>query len=231
MHTRSVFRRMSALTLVVTLSLVGIPRPTSAAGAEEVAAARHRGLTINGQPLSQFLGATATPRAIFPLAAFLRQGTGQIRGVAFDGDGHRVADGTVRLRQVPGQEAPPDPAAVDTTTTDASGRFSFAGLGQGQYVVDLLIAGQVVATSGPFSVAEGGMVFIQVGGVPGQQSTTDDRKGKGVLFWTTVGAGVGGALGLVAIAGAECEFPENLCPVVVGLGAVTGALMGLLFGL
>ena len=140
-----------------------------------------------------------------------------------------MADGTVQLRQVPEQGASPDPAAVDTTT-DANGRFSFAGLGQGQYVVDLLIDGQVVATGGPFSLAEGGMAFIQVGGVPGQQSTTDDRKGKGVLFWTTVGAGVGGALGLVAIAG-DCEFAGNLCPVAPVMGAVTGALMGLLFGL
>ncbi len=87
-----------------------------------------------------------------------------------DGDGQRVADGTVQLRQVPEQEAPPDPAAVDTTT-DANGRFSFAGLGQGQYVVDLLIDGQVVATGGPFSLAEGGMLFVEVGGAASQPAT------------------------------------------------------------
>ncbi len=163
-------RRILVLTLVVTLTTIGVPVPVNASGEQEQPSAPNRVLTLNGQPLSQFLGATATPRAIFPLAWFLRQGTGQILGVAKDGDGQRVADGTVQLRQAPEQEASPDPAAVDTTT-DANGRFSFAGLGQGQYVVDLLIDGQVVATGGPFSLAEGGMLFVEVGGAASQPAT------------------------------------------------------------
>ena len=182
-------RRIPAFTLVVTLTTIGVPIPASASGEQEQPSAPNRVLTLNGQPLSQFLGATATPRAILPLAWFLRQGTGQILGVALDGDGQRVADGTVQLRQVPEQEAPPDPAAVDTTT-DANGRFSFAGLGQGQYLVDLLIDGQVFATGGPFSLAEGGMTFTQVGGIAVQQPPTHDGKGRRVLIWTAVGAGV-----------------------------------------
>ena len=167
-------RRVSALTLVVTLTTIGVPVPVYASGEQEQPSAQTSVLTLNGQPLSQFSRATATPRALFPLAGFLRQGTGQILGVALDGDGQRVADGTVQLRQVPEQGALPDPVAVDTTT-DANGRFSFAGLGQGQYVVDLLIDGQVVATGGPFSLAEGGMLFVEVGGAASQPATDKGR--------------------------------------------------------
>ena len=57
-------RRASALTLVVTLSLIGIPFPVSAAEGESPP------LTINGQPLSQFLNRTA-PGDLFPEAGFL----------------------------------------------------------------------------------------------------------------------------------------------------------------
>ena len=55
METYSVARRMSALTLVVTLSVIGMPLPASAAGEEHVAVTRHRALTINGRPLSEFV--------------------------------------------------------------------------------------------------------------------------------------------------------------------------------
>ena len=53
MERCSVARRLSALTLVVTVSVIGMPLPASAAGREEVASARHRGLTFNGRPLSE----------------------------------------------------------------------------------------------------------------------------------------------------------------------------------
>ena len=54
MERCSVARRLSALTLVVTVSVIGMPLPASAAGREEVASARHHGLTFNGRPLSEF---------------------------------------------------------------------------------------------------------------------------------------------------------------------------------
>ena len=56
METCSVTRRMSALTLVVTLSVIGMPLPAGAAGEERAAAARPRGLTLNGRPLSDWDG-------------------------------------------------------------------------------------------------------------------------------------------------------------------------------
>ena len=75
-------RRVSALTLVVALSIIGIPLPASAADAEVVA----KGLTLNGLPLSQLLNRTA-PGDPLGLAGLLGQETGQISGVALDTDG------------------------------------------------------------------------------------------------------------------------------------------------
>ncbi len=60
MEIYSVAPRMSALTLLVaTLLLVGMPRPTMAAGQKAVAVTRHRALTINGRPLSEFVALPA----------------------------------------------------------------------------------------------------------------------------------------------------------------------------
>ena len=64
MESCSVVRR-AAVPLAVALSVTWMSLPASAAGDERVAAARHRGLTINGQPLSKLLRGTArTPRGI-----------------------------------------------------------------------------------------------------------------------------------------------------------------------
>ena len=63
------------------------------------------------------------------------------------------------------------------------------------------------------------------------QSPTEERKGKGAPFWALVGAGVGGALGLVATASdPDCDRPESLCPLGVGVGAAFAGLVGLLVG-
>ena len=62
MRTLCVTRRCSVLVLVITMSVMGMPRPASAAGDELPAGAHDRGLTINGQPLSQVLrGPARTP--------------------------------------------------------------------------------------------------------------------------------------------------------------------------
>ena len=87
------------------------------------------------------------------------------------------------------------------------------------------------ATTGPVSLAEEGMTFVQVGGMAVGQSPTEERKGKGAPFWALVGAGVGGALGLVATASdPDCDRPESLCPLGVGVGAAFAGLVGLLVG-
>ena len=73
MHTRSAFHRISTLTFVAALLLIGMPRPTSAAGEENAAVARHRGVTINGRPLTQLVSATADAGSAFLLAGLLEQ--------------------------------------------------------------------------------------------------------------------------------------------------------------
>ncbi len=214
---------MTILTLVITLAIIiGIPLPAHAAGEESSP------LTINGLSLSQLLNSTATGGPS-PLAGLLGQETGLITGVALDAEGEPLADHAVELRSL-SERATATPM-VATMMTDANGGFSFSGLRQGRYVVDLHVDEQVVATSGAIALAEGGMAFTQVGGIAAQPSTIDDRKGG--LFWTAVGAGVGGALGLVAIATDrdDCETAESQCPAVPIFTTTIGALVGLLIGL
>ena len=53
-----------------------------------------------------------------------------------------------------------------------------------------------------------------------------------MLFWTAVGAGVGAGAGLILMASdPACDQPDNLCPLAPPLLGITGALMGVLFGL
>ncbi len=213
METCAVARRMSALILVSTVSVIGMPLPAGAAGEEAVEGAWHRALTFNGRPLSQFLGAATPRRAAFPLAAFLRQESGLILGVALNAEGQPLADHAVALRSL--SERATAPPVVATTTTDATGGFSFPGFRQGRYMVNLRAGEQVIATTGPVSLAEEGMTFVQVGGMAVGQSPTEERKGKGALFWTAVGAGVGGGLGLGMCLPHDPD-PSNLCWVAAG---------------
>ena len=80
-------RHTSALALVVTLSLMGIPLPAHA-GEESPP------LTLNGHPLSQLLNGAA-PGDPFRLAGLLEQETGEVSGVASDSEGQPLADRTV----------------------------------------------------------------------------------------------------------------------------------------
>ena len=85
-------RRTSALALVVTLSVLGIPLPAHA-GEESPP------LTLNGHPLSQLLN-RAAPGDPFRLAGPLVQETGQISGIVSDSDGQPLANLTVQLTRI-----------------------------------------------------------------------------------------------------------------------------------
>lgn len=213
--------RMSTLILVVSLSLSGLPRPASAAGDTLPAGAHRRGLTINGQPLANLLNTTAT--AAWSLSG-LEQRSGQIRGVTLDPQGRALVDQAVELLRVSDQGKPAE--TVGTTTTGRDGGFSFSGLAQGRYTINTVIDGQVDETSEVVSLAPSEVIFIRLGG-PALQAATDNTNGKGALFWTAVGAGAGFGVGLVADASGDCGDSCGIAPV--GL-AITGALMGLLFG-
>ena len=109
----NIVRRVSALTLVVALSLIGIPLPAHAEGGESPL------LTINGLPLSQLLNRTA-PGDPLAVAGLLGQETGQISGVALDEDGQPLAAQAVQLKQVftsQGRRAE-QVSGRDTTNTD-----------------------------------------------------------------------------------------------------------------
>ena len=69
----------------------------------------------------------------------------------------------------------------------------------------------------------------EVGAV--NRSPSNEPQGRGVLFWTAIGAGIGGGLGRLSNVGVDCDLPENLCPVRTVGGAVMGAIGGLLIGL
>ena len=176
------FRRVSVLTLVITLSLIGIPLPIHAADDESPPS---RILTINGHALSQLLNRTA-PGDPLALAGTLGQETGQISGVAVDGDGQPLAAQAVRLKRV--FTSLGDRAEVSgSDTTNADGAFSFTGLQASDYLVEMLVDDQVIA-SASLTLAEG---VMQVGGVTLSQP---EEGGRRVGLWLGIGAGVAGLL-------------------------------------
>jgi len=214
-------RHNTAVALVVTMSIISILRPASAAG-EEFLAPR-RPVVLNGQPLSQVLySSKAWEMGLLETSSVLEGG--QIAGVAVDAERKPLANHGVRLRNVS------EPATIEAIT-DTEARFSFAALSPGRHIVDGIAGGPVIASSGTINVVDGGMTFTEIGGVTEPASTVNGQRGKGVLFWTAVGAGAGGAVGLIAISGADCERAENMCPAAPIMGGIVGALFGFLFGL
>jgi len=150
----SLISRISALTLALTLSLAGMPLPLHAAGDEAPAVAGDRTLTFRGQPLWQFLGDAPTGRLG---TSVLEQADGQIRGMLVNGDGQPLADQPVQLRR-PSSEG----RGRLTASTDATGAFSYTGLGLGRYEVEYLVEGDVIATSGRIDLVEGAMLVTGI---------------------------------------------------------------------
>ena len=177
-----IVRCVSALTLGVALSLIGIPLPAHAADHESPPS---RILTINGLPLSQFLGRTATGDPL-PLVGLSGQETGQISGVALDSGGQPLANHTVRLKRIRMVAGLQGEQIRGTATTDAAGRFSFTGLSASEYVVEVLSGDEVIA-SASVTLAEGAM---QVGSVAFNLS-----EDKGWSLAAKIGAGA--AIGVV----------------------------------
>jgi hypothetical protein len=124
-----------------------------------------------------------------------------------------------------------DTRLLENVAVGEGGQIAGVALSPGRYVIDVLVEGQVIASSGAITVAAGGMTLAEIGGVTEPASTAKGQRGKGVLFWTAVGAGAGGAAGLIAISGADCERAENMCPAAPIMGGIVGALFGFLFGL
>ncbi len=209
----------SALLLCLLIS-IGANDP---AVAEDESATLPPVLMLNGQPLSVW-GHATFPNQTGQAASAGQERDGQIRGVAVDISGRPLSSHTVRLRSVL------DPVAVATVNTDADGRFVFEGPREGRYVVEAIVDHRVIATSGTFSHGDGGLTFVQVSPPDAPSSVTGARKGKGGLYWTAVGAGIGAGLGMLVFLDSDCRYAESLCPLAPIQGAIAGATLGFLIG-
>jgi len=142
-------RRISALALVVALSVAGIPLPAHAAGEESPP------LTFNGRPLSQFLNRAATGDPL-PLANLLGQETGEISGVVVDREGQPLAGRVVHATRVFTRGGNRATQRIGAATTSADGQFSFTGLRASDYLVEVLSGDEVIA-SRSVTLADGAM--------------------------------------------------------------------------
>ncbi len=190
-----VIRRILALTLVVTLASMGVPVPVNASGEQEQPSAPNSVLTLNGQPIRQFISTTGHSRGavLFNGLSQAQPSNGQISGVAVDKNGRRLVQHEVQLNRVfelGGQRV----TGVATTTTDADGRFSFTGLSAGSFEVEVVADGTVIATSAELTLSEGAMVVSGITVVQPERSWVGRHP-----VTTGVLIGVGAFFGIVAL--------------------------------
>ena len=100
METCAVARRMSALILVITMSVIGMPLPAGAAGEEDVEVAWHRALTFNGRPLSQSAGATDRAWRPGPMERLTVQPDGHIDGFGVTKEAQEVLSSFDALQSI-----------------------------------------------------------------------------------------------------------------------------------
>ena len=191
-----IVRRVSALTLVVALSLIGIPLPAHAAGEESPR------LTINGHALSQLLNRTA-PGDPLPLAGLLGQETGQISGVALNENGQPLAAQAVQLKQVFTSQGRRAEQVSGRDTTNADDAFSFTGLQASDYLVEVLSGDEVIA-SAPVTLADGAMQVSGISVAPPAAASDPNwwpRRSTAAKVGIVVGIGFGV---LIALMAADC---------------------------
>jgi hypothetical protein len=107
---------------------------------------------------------------------------GQISGVATLQSGEYVAGQVARLRSLDQGQV-----AAETTTTGA-GRFSFAGINAGSYIVELVSNGSVVGTSAPLTLTSRNMTASNVMVTAAAAAPAAALAPLGVLggsFWTS----------------------------------------------
>jgi len=137
--------------------------------------------------------ATALVLMAIPTPTFAQAPDGQISGTAHNHAGQTLANTTVRVRSIANGQI------VGTTTSNASGAFSFTGLPAGQYVVEVVNAsGAVVGSSSTITLATGAMV------ASGVSITTAALVAGGSFFGSTLGiltlAGIGGGIAGITVA-------------------------------
>ena len=186
-----VIRRILALMLAVTVASMGVPVPVNASGEQEQPSARNTVLTLNGQPIRQFVSTTRHSRGavLFSGLTQARPSNGQIGGVALDRNDQALADHAVQLKRGLARQLAAD------TTTDAAGQFLFTGLEPDTYVVEIVADGTVIATSAQFRLSVRAMV---VNSLTVSQPAEESWVGRHERL--LIGIGVGAVFAAIAIA-------------------------------
>ena len=110
--------------------------------------------------LSQLLNRAVTGNPL-PLAGLPEQETGQIRGIALDGEGQPLANRTIQLTRIVRVGGSRGEQISGTDTSDTGGRFSFTELEASEYVLEALVGDEVVA-SASLILSAGAMEFNEV---------------------------------------------------------------------
>jgi phage baseplate assembly protein gpV len=141
--------------------------------------------------------AALVPGGAFAAAGRARQQDGTLTGVAQGTDKAPLANYTVRIRRVD------DGALAGSTTTNQAGEFTFTGLSQGNYVVEIVdAAGRVVGMSPSLSVAAGSAVSVNVSASAAGALTAGGNGGFSLFgLGPMASVTVLGAAGAIAVAG------------------------------
>jgi hypothetical protein len=141
-----------------------------------------------------------------PLGAAAPQNA-SLAGIARNAGGDPLVNHTVRLRNVAtGQIA-------GTTWSSAQGAFSFTGLAQGNYVIEVVDAtGKIIATSASIPVATGAAITgVTVTASAASAAAIGAAAGTGSFFTSTAGivliaaAGVGATAAIVRATGSASK--------------------------
>lgn len=126
--------------------------------------------------------------------------TGAINGTAVTSSGQTLPNYMVRVRNLKTN------AVVDTTTSNAAGAFSSAGLPPGTYVVEVVNeAGAIVGTSAPVTVVAGVTATVSVAATA-----------------LTAGAAGAGAAGAAAAGGAAAGAGISTALVITAIAVAAG---------
>ena len=130
----------------------------------------------------------------FPARAGLGQATGGIQGTATSSTGQALPNTTVQLRNLQtGQLA-------GTTTSNATGGFSFTGLNPANYVVEIVSpTGTIVGSSSAVAVTAGQTVTVTVcasAAAAGGAATSAGVSTAVIITTIAAGAGIAAAVAL-----------------------------------
>jgi hypothetical protein len=141
-------------------------------------------------------------------AARAAQATGQIGGTASSAQGQPLANYTIQLRNVQTGQL------VGTTTSNATGAFSFTSLNPGNFVIEIVnSSGTIIGTSASVTLAAGAVVsgVAVAGSALGALGAAGAAAAGGAFFASTAGIVVITAVG-AGVAGGIYAATNNASP-------------------